>query len=101
MCNPTADWYILLVPITSCKNEQDDTACILRADDHSFIKRDSYVFYRYAKAMYITALLRGINTGNFSLKTPIDEMIFNKIHRGFYKSKFTGKFTFEYRPNKY
>ncbi len=98
MCNPTLAGMVLLVSITSCKNTYDDTTCILQAGDHLFITKESYVFYRFAQTRLVQHLLDEIKNKNCSLKLPIDEEIFNKIRQGFYRSRFTKKFVFEYLP---
>ncbi len=64
-----------------------DKTCILKYDEHPFLKHDSYVYYRKADIFGVNSISRCIADGSFSTHDPFDEDVFEKILSGFSVSK--------------
>lgn len=94
MCAPIDD-YVLVVPIATCR-EKYDVTCILQAGDHPFIKTLSYAAYYFAECKLVQHLQSDVAKNIAKLREPISEKVFTKILNGFYRSKYTRNFVFEY-----
>lgn len=69
------------------KFEYDD-ACVVEVGEHSFVRRRSFIAYRYAKTEQLSHLLKGINEGRFYLDEPVSDELYERILDGLYISKF-------------
>ena len=66
-----------------------DTTCILKPEEHSFIKHDSYILYAKARIAEADALLRGIKSGTLIPKEIMDAAIVDRICEGLQNSPHT------------
>ena len=76
---------VLLVNITTLRNlPSEDTTCILKAGDHPFITRDSYIAYSKCRIESRDALNRHLESGLFmereQASTEVIEAIINGLH---------------------
>jgi hypothetical protein len=73
----------ILVSITGWTNHLCDDTTRLKAGDHPFLYKDSYVFYRKARIESSTLLQSGIESGDFELHdTLISDEWVKKIMEG-------------------
>jgi len=81
--------YALVVNVTTSRF---DKSCVLKAGDHPFIKRDSYVYYAKAELYSARRLLESFmnrklrRMAKFDLKDARQRAVFERIRRGFLKS---------------
>lgn len=80
----------LMVSLSTIKpqNPFDDT-CIIRPNEHPFIKHDSFVFYRKTAIQDCNKLIIGVNKGIFEAKGIIESTVFNRICNGIESSRYT------------
>lgn len=71
----------LFVNVTTKKENRDDT-CILRENDHDFIKHDSVINYGDAKVAQISKIEEAISKGIFTPQDPISDELLEKIRKG-------------------
>lgn len=84
------DEQILLVNISSVPTDRPylkyDKTCILREGDHSFIKRDSYVYYERCMLYPVKALFDKLqNSDKFALCETIKSDVLDRICAGLKK----------------
>ena len=77
----------LVVPVDTLRFDFQDRSCILHAGDHSFIKHDSFVNYKYARVISYVQLFNGLNKGLFIRKEDISEEVLIRIQNGARKTK--------------
>ncbi|MDM8559018.1 hypothetical protein [Candidatus Parabeggiatoa sp. HSG14] len=88
-CNPV--YYpnvgkdcVLVVNISSTNPTIEyDQTCILKPEDHPFIKRPSYVYYRKADIYGANNIIRNVAEGTFITHQDCSEPVFEKILKGF------------------
>ncbi len=78
---------IVLVPVSSWKNELCDNSCRLDPGCHTFIKRDSYILYRSARIENALTIERGLKAGIFVPLKPVSSSLCDRITLGFAMSK--------------
>lgn len=79
----------LLVNISTIRNSiMFDSACIIEPGEHKFIKKRSFVFYRFAKIIEAKELIKKVKSGEFIAHESISEELYKKIVDGLFKSKF-------------
>jgi hypothetical protein len=66
-----------------------DATCILYAEDHPFVKHDSYVFYQRARLAEADKLLGGVKSGQFVPQDPMDGAVFARVCKGLEESRLT------------
>lgn len=75
---------LLLVNISTVDPDlETDSACILQAGDHPFIRHNSYVYYRKADIFGVDSVSRNVAEGNFIAHAPCTDDIFQRILDGF------------------
>ena len=72
----------VLVSITGWTNDLCDGTTKLSVGDHPFLYKDSYVFYRKARIESSAVLAKGLETGAFEVKEPMNEELVAKIMLG-------------------
>lgn len=82
---------VLMVPICTLRATSDRT-CILQADDHEFLQRESFVAYRNTRLEFADRLVRGVAKGELTERDRIDGAILTEIRKGFERSRFVGRF---------
>lgn len=83
----------ILANITSIrKNTPYDGTCVLKAGDHSFIKHDSYIFYKQAKIESELHLKKQVDSGIMVPKETISDTLLAKAIQGLEVSIHTKKF---------
>lgn len=93
--NPAYDTkhlYIIIVIVTNCneaiivnvttKKENKDDTCILRADDHDFIKHDSVINYGDTIKTTINKIEQAIDLKIFIPQNPVSDDLLKKILEG-------------------
>ncbi len=88
-CNPV--YYpnlrkdcVLVVNISSAKPALEyDQTCILKQEDHPFIKHPSYVYYRKADISGADNIRRNVAEGTFTTHQDCSVPVFEKILNGF------------------
>lgn len=88
---------VLMVPITSC-HEKSDTTCRVPGQGaaHQFVTHDSVVEYRHARIERVDVLARGVGSGEFVEKPPVDKALLSQVRAGFFTSRFAKPFTCEF-----
>lgn len=71
----------LFVNVTTKRENRDDT-CILRENDHDFIKHDSVINYGDAKIAQISKIEEAISGGIFTTQAPVSDKLLKRILRG-------------------
>jgi hypothetical protein len=79
----------IIVSVTGWTNDLCDGTTRLAKDDHPFLYKDSYVFYRKARIEHCSALAKGVEAGVFDVKEAMDEAWIKKIMAGLCRSKQT------------
>lgn len=75
---------VLMVNVTSVKHSLPyDPACMLKAGDHPFIYKDSYVYYKKADIFSSERLEVAVNEGAYSQEEDVLDVTFFKILKGF------------------
>lgn len=79
----------LLVNISSINPDKFyDPACIVEADEHPFIKHQSYVFYRHAEQRTSNKIEKLVEQGYFIQKDDVSPELLARIIAGFEISEF-------------
>lgn len=79
----------LLVNISTVNpNTFFDNACLLAANCHPFIKRESYVYYKEAVISCVPKMYDKIDQGEYNFHTPINDAIYSQVLAGFSQSRF-------------
>jgi len=72
-----------IVSVSSVKDgKYYDKTTILQPGCHSFITRESYVFYQMADIVRSEKLIKGVESWSYTPKKPVSTQIFEKICRG-------------------
>lgn len=80
---------ILLVSISTFRQgESHDPTCRLFPGDHPFIRRESYVNYRFARIEPASKIERGVQQGVFIPQQVLDGAIFARVCNGLAESRF-------------
>ena len=80
---------VLLVNVSTVYNNHVfDDACIIEAGEHPFIKRRSFIDYRYARIEEASMLIKKVKSGEFIAHESMSEGLYTKIVNGLFKSKF-------------
>lgn len=66
-----------------------DPTCILDQGDHSFVSKPSWVNYRKSDLVEVDRVQRGIDSGCFIKKEPMNYDVFRRVLAGVYVSKHT------------
>lgn len=84
--NPTPDGDVILVNLTT-KREDSDTTCILTVGDHPRVRHDTVVSYIDSKLVSISGL-RGLKAGGrLSLQDPLRPEVLLRIQTGALQSE--------------
>jgi len=78
---------VVLVPICSIRNEFYDATCLVSADEHVFLRHDSYVDYSYGRTEFAAVIEDRVRKGFFIPKGDASEALFEKVLAGAFKSK--------------
>lgn len=81
----------LIVSVSSKTDAPCDDTCILQPNEHEFLKRESYVFYRKAIIIEHSSLVNGVNSNLFKPKADINGQTFLKVTKGICNSIQTPK----------
>lgn len=68
-----------------------DSACVLHAGDHPFIRHESYVRYKDAVVMKFESLLAKIESNEIKVLDNVSDEVFERILAGFEKSENTAR----------
>lgn len=80
---------VLLVNVSTVYNNHVfDDACIIESGEHPFIKRRSFIYYRYARIEEASILIKEVKSGKFIAHEAISDSLYEKIIIGLLKSKF-------------
>ena len=77
--NSGKDSHLLTSLSTLDESLPHDPTCILRAGDHPFVTRDSYVSYRDSRIVETTKIIKGVETGVFVAKDLMEISIVESI----------------------
>lgn len=78
---------VLMVSLSSVKPQIPyDPSCVLKAGDHPFVKRASFVDYGKARIEAVDKLLRGVKEGKLVPQPPVATEVFARICEGLVKS---------------
>ncbi len=80
--NPCKHGKVLIVNLTTIKTPKHDNACIVNSGEHEFVKRPSYIMYRYAQIVEANNLAKGVKSGKFVAHKPISDDLLTKICDG-------------------
>ena len=83
---------ILMVSVSSIRNQKYDDTTVLDGDEHPFLKRRSYIRYQVARVEPEVVIERGIQTGLFTLREQFDGAALLRIRDGFRCSRFAKPF---------
>ena len=86
---------VLMVPV-STRQSRSDTTCVIDAGAHEFIQHESVIEYRHARTEPAEKLIRGVANGEFVPKEPLGEQLFDRVRRGFDRSRFVKPFAREF-----
>lgn len=79
---------IIAVNFTSIKEGlKYDDACIVRAGEHPFIIRDSYVYYRGAQLLSASSIENKVSSNEWRAQEPCSEVLLQRVLKGFRNSK--------------
>ena len=76
----------MIVGIASHTNPLCDQTCILQANDHPWLNRESYVLYRYAQIMAAEKLETGVQNGAVLVHPDLNAQTFLRVRNGLCKS---------------
>lgn len=78
---------VLMVSLSSVKpGLPHDPSCVLKAGDHPFVKRDSFVVYGKARIEDAQKLLRGVKDGKLVPHDTVTPEVFARICDGLLRS---------------
>jgi hypothetical protein len=78
---------VLMVPICSVRPKvPHDPTCLLAADEHPFIKHESYVAYDRCDQRHVVDVEKLVANGFFIPKEPMPEAVLDRIVEGLRKS---------------
>jgi hypothetical protein len=81
---------VALVPLSSRKDYMlGDPTVVLRAGDHPFITKETWVCYRKAAVMAAEGLAKDIESGKIILKEPMKEEVLQRVKQGVCRSPYT------------
>lgn len=87
LTDPCEQNDVLIVPVSSVRSRCDCT-CLLKNDDHAFIKHDSFIDFRLAQRWPAATIGRKVDDGVITYKGKIDETLYRSICEGFFYSPF-------------
>lgn len=77
---------ILTVTVVTA-GDNFDSACVLNAGDHEFIKHKSYVAYATCRIDFASRIKECVASGEFSGREMLKEEVFKRVIEGLAKSK--------------
>ncbi|GAA0862467.1 hypothetical protein GCM10009115_09250 [Sphingopyxis soli] len=80
--DPDANGEQLIVSICTKVNNLCDPACTIQPHEHSWLTKESYVFYRKAQIVPQAALANGIAGNHFTVKDDMNGQTFLRIANG-------------------
>jgi hypothetical protein len=81
---------VLLVNVSSIREgSHHDPTCVLEPGSHPFVKRVSFVAYRYARVEFVPHVMRLVEQGLFKPHDPMPPEILARILDGLRRSPFT------------
>lgn len=81
---------VLLVGVATLNRKlPHDATCVLYPEDHPFIKRESYVNYRFARIEEAAMLTKGVGSGLLIPKETVAVEIFARVAKGLVESRHT------------
>lgn len=90
MTDPDESGEVILVTVSSIRDGiPHDDACILNPGDHGFIRRPSYVEYRFAQFVEAEKLNNGVRSGAMQAMDMLDEQVFKRVSEGLLQSLHT------------
>ncbi len=84
--DPCADGKQLIVPVSSKINDRCDLTCVLQPHEHSFLKHESFVFYKRARIEAHQALINGVTQNTFIPHDNMNGQTFLRIYNGICRS---------------
>ena len=79
--DPTQDDRVIIVNINTFRQGSDQT-CILRAGAHPFVRRKSYVNYRWARRVKRDRLSELLRTGKCKWRSPVRSTLLARVQQG-------------------
>lgn len=90
LTNPNNDKDVLLVNVSSIRpGRYHDPACKIAPKAHPFIKRDSFIYYRYAQIANAHDIVSKVKSGEFVAYEPVSDELFKSVIDGLLSSKDT------------
>jgi len=86
--DPDDDGDVAIVNLTSRKQHSDDTVTLNRGD-HTFIERETVIYYQDARRTKASALTNAVRGGAATVHDPCRLDILTKIQRGLDRSPYT------------
>lgn len=84
--DPCPNRMQVLVPICTIVNSLVDQSCLLKAGEHPFIRRPSYVLYRYSRIELQDDIVTGVQEGAFLRRPDMNGQTFLRIKSGICRS---------------
>ena len=72
---------VVLVNFTSL-HQNYDTSCVIKPNEHRFIKHDSYVLYRRAEIKEVSDIQSGVANNIFQPHDSLDKQVFERVCKG-------------------
>lgn len=88
-CDPNDDGDVVIVSISSYVNDLCDDTCILQANDHAWLRHESYVLYRSAQIIGAKKLENGIAAGEILVRDNMNAQAFLRVRNGVCNSPHT------------
>ena len=79
--------HVIMVSVTSVKPDfPHDPACVIRAGEHPFIKRDSYVYYREPRIESVAHVQNMVDSASWMSQAPCSAELLERIRAGLLNS---------------
>lgn len=88
-CDPNEDGDVVIVSIASYVNHLCDGTCILQANDHIWLRHQSYVLYRSAQIIEAEKLENRIADGEILERDDMNAQAFLRVRNGICNSPHT------------
>ena len=83
VCNdPDANGCVVIVGITTYTNDLCDQTCVLQSGEHPWLRHLSFVLYRKAEVVSVTALQARIDAGEVIERHDVNAQTFLRIRNG-------------------
>jgi hypothetical protein len=87
----------LLLSISSIKDgKKYDNSCVLEAEEHEFIDRRSFVYYKMPEQRRASGLVKCVESGLFKPRENVSADVFDRICKGLERSDFTPPWALTY-----